>query len=84
MLRGATALLSVRVRDCNAVCAVGAVESVTLTAKLNVPEVVAEPEIVPLDAPRVKPAGSAPEPMLHEYGVVPPAAAKVVVYRVPC
>jgi hypothetical protein len=84
MFRGATATLSVRDSDCTAVCGVGMVESVTLTAKLKVPDVVGVPEIVPLDTPSAKPAGSAPEAILHEYGVVPPAAAKVAVKAVPC
>jgi hypothetical protein len=64
--------------DCVAVCAVGAVESVTLAVKLNVPAVVGVPEIVPLAAASVRPAGSAPELMLQLYGVVPPLAANVV------
>jgi hypothetical protein len=84
MLRGATAVLSVRDSDRTAICGVGMVESVTLTAKLKVPDVVGVPEIVPLDVPSVKPAGSAPELMLHEYGIVPPAAARVAVKGVPC
>jgi hypothetical protein len=69
--------------DCVAVCAVGAVESVTLTAKLNDPALVGVPEIVPLAAASVRPAGNAPELMLQPYGVVPPVACNVVVYAVP-
>ena len=69
--------------DCVAVCAVGAVESVTFAVKLNVPAAVGVPEIVPLAAASVRPAGNAPELMLQLYGVVPPLAAKVVVYAVP-
>jgi hypothetical protein len=65
--------------DCVAVCGVGAVESVTLTVKLNVPAVVGVPEIVPLAAASVRPAGNVPELMLQLYGVVPPLAANVVV-----
>jgi hypothetical protein len=64
---------------CVAVCRVGAVESVTLTAKLNVPAVVGVPEIVPLAAAIVRPAGNVPELMLQLYGVVPPLAANIVV-----
>jgi hypothetical protein len=58
--------------DCVVACAVGAVESVTLTAKLKVPAVVGVPEIVPLAAASVRPAGNAPELMLQVSGVVPP------------
>jgi hypothetical protein len=50
---------------CVAVCAVGAVESVTLAVKLNIPAVVGVPEIVPLAAASVRPAGNAPELMLQ-------------------
>jgi hypothetical protein len=60
--------------DCVAVCAVGTVESITLTVKLNVPAVVGVPEIVPLAATSVRPAGNAPELMLQVSGVVPPLA----------
>ena len=47
-----------------AVCAVGVVESVTFTVKLNEPEAVGVPEIVPAED-RVRPAGKAPELMLQ-------------------
>ena len=43
---GATAAAIVRVNDFVAVCAVGAVESVTLAVKVNVPAVVGVPEIL--------------------------------------
>jgi hypothetical protein len=66
--------------DCVAVCAVGAVESVTLTVKLNDPAVVGVPEIVPLAAANVRPAGNAPELTLQLYGVVPPLADSVDEY----
>ena len=66
------------VKDFVAVCAVGEVESVTFAVKLNEPEVVGVPEIVPLDAESVKPAGSAPALILQLYGVVPPLAWIIV------
>ena len=70
-------------KDWVAVCAVGVVESVTFTVKLNDPDAVGVPEIVPLEAFNVSPPGSAPELMLQLYGVVPPLAASVVEYAVP-
>ena len=75
---GVTAAATVMLNACVAVCRVGAVESVTLTAKLNVPAVVGVPEIVPLAAAIVRPAGNVPELMLQLYGVVPPLAANIV------
>ena len=65
-------------KDWVAVCAVGVVESVTFAVKLNEPDAVGVPEIVPLETFSVSPFGSAPEPMLQLYGVVPPLAASVV------
>ena len=50
--------------DFVAVCAVGAVESVTLAVTLNEPEAVGVPDIVPAED-RVRPAGKAPELMLQ-------------------
>ena len=76
---GVTAAATVMLNDFVAVCAVGAVESVTLAVKLNDPAVVGVPEIVPLAAASVRPAGNAPALTLQLYGVVPPLAAKVVV-----
>ena len=63
------------VSDCVAVCAV---ESVTFAVKLNDPAVVGVPEITPVDAVRLNPAGSVPELMLQLYGVVPPLASIIV------
>jgi hypothetical protein len=63
--------------DCVAVFAVGVVESVTFTVKVEEPAVVGVPEIVPV-VESVKPAGKDPELMLQEYGAVPPVAASVV------
>ena len=44
----------------NAAVAVPDTESVTRTVKLDVPVVVGTPEIMPVDAARVRPAGSVP------------------------
>jgi hypothetical protein len=54
----------VRVNDFVAVCAVGVVESIALAVKLNEPEAVGVPEMVPAEE-RVRPAGKAPELMLQ-------------------
>ena len=70
-------------KDWVAVCAVGVVESVTFAVKLNEPDDVGVPEIVPLEAFNVSPPGNAPELMLQLYGVVPPLPASVVEYAVP-
>ena len=61
---GLTAAATARVNGFVAVCAVGVVESVTLAVKLNEPEAVGVPEIVPAED-RVRPAGKAPELMLQ-------------------
>jgi hypothetical protein len=53
------------------------VESVTLTVKVDEPDAVGVPEIVP-EADKVNPAGNDPELTLHVYGAVPPVAASVV------
>ena len=60
-----------------AVCAVGAVESVALTVKALMPVVVGVPEILPVAAFSVKPAGSVPVVMVHVTGFVPPLDCKV-------
>jgi hypothetical protein len=83
MVTGVTAAATVILNDCAAVCGVGAVESITLTVKLNVPAVVGVPEITPVDAAKLNPAGSIPALTLQLYGVVPPLACNVVVYAVP-
>ena len=75
---GVTAAATVRVSAFVAVCAVGEVESVTLAVKLKVPDAVGVPEIAPVAADRVRPAGNAPELMLQLYGAAPPVAASVV------
>ena len=70
------------VNDFAAVCAVGVVESVTFTVKLNEPDAVGVPEIVPPDE-SVRPPGRAPELRVQLYGVVPPDATSAVEYAVP-
>ena len=57
-------------------------ESVTFAVKLNEPEAVGVPEIVPA-VDRVKPPGNAPELIVQVYGLVPPEAASNVEYAVP-
>lgn len=51
--------------------------SITCTVKEELPDVVGVPEIVPVDAVRLNPAGSEPDVTLQVYGVVPPDAASV-------
>jgi hypothetical protein len=77
ILTGGIDALIVRLNALVAACAVGAVESVTFTVKLKVPEAVGVPEMTPLDAVKVNPEGSEPELILHVYGIVPPLAAIV-------
>jgi hypothetical protein len=55
--------------------AVGVVESVTLTVKLNVPVVVGVPVIAPVEAFSERPLGNEPVVIDHAYGVTPPEAA---------
>lgn len=50
----------ITLKDFNAVCLVGAVESVTFAVKLKEPDAVDVPEMIPLFAPRTNPVGSAP------------------------
>ena len=57
--------------------------SVTCTVNDTVPAVVGVPEITPVDAARLKPAGSDPALTLQLYGAVPPLACSVVEYAVP-
>ena len=55
----------------------GELESVTFSVNDEVPLAVGDPLIVPVDAPRLNPAGN--EPLLNDqvYGVVPPVAVTV-------
>ena len=57
--------------------------SVTCTVNDTVPVVVGVPEITPVDATRLNPAGNEPELIDQVYGAVPPLACKVVEYAVP-
>jgi hypothetical protein len=59
---------------CNAVWR-GELESATLTAKLNEPDLVGVPLMTPLAA-RLSPAGNCPEAKLQLYGAVPPDALR--------
>ena len=51
--------------------------SVTFAVNVDVPDAAGVPEIVPVEAFRVNPAGSEPLLTDHEYGVVPPLACSV-------
>jgi hypothetical protein len=59
-LTGVTAAATVNVSDFVAVCAVGVVESVTLTLKVKEPEAVGVPEMTPAED-SVRPPGRDPE-----------------------
>jgi hypothetical protein len=52
--------------------------SVTCTVNDTVPAVAGVPEIAPVDAAKLNPAGSVPAITLQLYGVVPPLACNVV------
>jgi len=52
-------------------------ESVTVTVKAEVPDVVGTPLICPVAAFKVKPSGKAPTVTFQVYGVVPPLACSV-------
>ncbi len=58
-------------------------KSVTRAVKLEVPAVVGVPEISPVAALSVNPAGSEPVLLDHVYGGVPPVAVKVCEYGMP-
>jgi len=49
--------------------------SVTVAVKLAATGAVGEPEMMPVSEASVSPAGSDPDVIVHEYGVVPPLAA---------
>ena len=57
--------------------------SVTFTVNDEVPAVVGVPEIAPVDAVKLKPAGNVPALTLQVYGAVPLLACNVVEYAVP-
>src|SRR5450759_1626547 len=66
----------VRVKALLAVAGVPA-ESVTSTVKLNTPDAVGVPEIVPVTASSANPGGSAPAEIDQVYGGIPPVAVIV-------
>jgi hypothetical protein len=81
MESGAT-IWSTKLED--AVCGMGAAESVTCTLKFAVPAgPVGVPVIAPEDAFKLRPAGSEPPVMLQVYVPVPPLAARACEYAVP-
>ena len=57
--------------------------SFTCTVNDTVPAVVGVPEITPVDAARLNPAGNVPALTLQLYGVVPPLACTAIEYVVP-
>ena len=59
-LTGVTLDATVMLSTLLAVCAVGVVESLSCTVKLNAPEAVGVPEMTPVDAARVNPVGNEP------------------------
>jgi len=61
--------------DIEVVC-VGLEESATVAVKLKVPLAVGVPEIRPVLAVRLRPAGRLPEVIDHVYGIVPPVARR--------
>ena len=62
----------------NVLVAVLFAASFTCTVNETVPAVVGVPEITPVGAAKLSPAGRAPVLMLHAYGVVPSLACRVV------
>src|SRR5262249_8626573 len=69
VVEGVTVMLSALVPLC--------APAVTWTVKLEVPAVVGVPEITPVAAVRVSPAGNVPLAIDQVYGGVPPVAASV-------
>jgi len=53
----------------------GELESATCAVIVKLPDFVGDPEICPVAATSVKPAGNDPEVKDHRYGMVPPVAA---------
>ena len=72
----ATAAAIVMLTDFEVVCGV-CEESLTRTVKEVVPAIVGVPPIWPVEAVKPRPVGSDPEVIDHEYGAVPPVAARV-------
>jgi hypothetical protein len=54
--------------------------SVTVAVRLAVPAAVGVPEMIPVDAAKLSPAGRLPALIDHVYGVVPPFACSTVEY----
>jgi hypothetical protein len=73
---GGGAAAKVIVETADFVCT-GALLSVTVTVKVDIPLAVGVPEIVPVADPSVSPAGRLPEVMDQVYGWVPPLAVRV-------
>jgi hypothetical protein len=67
----------------NALADASLAASSTCAVNDAVPAAVGAPEISPVEAARLRPAGSEPETMLQLYGVVPPLACSVAEYAVP-
>ncbi len=84
MLTGVCAAATAMLNFCVALCAVGVVESVTFTVKPKVPAAVGVPEIAPVEAFKFRPGGREEALMDQVYGVVPPVAARLALYVVPC
>ena len=72
-MESSTTELIVRAKDFVAVCDA---LSATRTTKFAVPALPGTPLITP-PAESVSPVGSVPDASVHEYGAVPPVAAKV-------
>src|SRR5258708_37324202 len=65
-------------------CAVWLAASFTCAVKVNEPETLGVPVILPEEAPTVTPEGSDPEAMLQLYGAVPPVPVSVAEYVCSC
>src|SRR6266849_5242030 len=66
----------------NAFVAVCELASLTCTLKLLVPATVGVPEMTPVLAASVRPAGRLPDAMDHTYEGLPPAAASLALYAI--
>src|SRR5258708_14151480 len=67
-----------------ALCAVWPAASLTCAVKVNEPETLGVPVILPEEAPTVRPEGSDPEAILQLYGAVPPVPVSVAEYVCAC
>lgn len=75
---GASALVTLNTTAADLV-RVGLDESLTVAVMGKLPPVGGLPEMMPVPAARVSPAGSLPEEIDQVYGVVPPVAVRVFV-----